>query len=83
MDQEIVENAEALIVDNYRMTAMHIVVGDEKFPAIMMEFSNSATDEMRPVLFMGTNETMREFGSHIKQAVSTACLIAAQLDTKA
>ena len=82
MDQEVIENElsdddYALLVDGYKLTALQIGNGSGEFyPAIMFEFTNSATDEERSVIMFGEFETMKTFGSHVKQALSTSILVA-------
>ena len=84
IEREITEDDYALLVDNYKLTALQIGNGSGEFyPALMFEFTNSATGEERSVIMFGDFGTMRTFGAHVKQALGTAILVAQQAKDEA
>ena len=84
IEREITEDDYALLVDGYKLTALQIGNGSGEFyPAVMFEFTNSATGEERSVIMFGEPATMRTFGAHFKQALGTAYLVAQQATDKA
>jgi len=64
----------AYLADSYELTATLVELGGQPLPAIMFEFTNSASNYGEQIMFVGSIESLKQFALHFTEAVDTACV---------